>query len=268
MLPTVEFCGLEVSRLIIGGNPFSGFSHQSPERDEEMLDYYTVDRIKETLRRAESAGINTTILRSDAHIHRLLREYRNDGGAIQWIAQVGADSGGGSIEKAVDKACAAGAAAAYIHGGHVDQAFASRDAGGLEAWIHRIRSHGIPAGVAGHAPDAHRWVADLGIADFHAVCFYNCGSLHRGAGDKFDPSDPPQAVQAIRAIEAPCIGYKILGAGRVDAREGFSFALRNIKDGDVVNVGVYRGDNDSMVEENAAAVRDVLARREDSVAAP
>ena len=33
MVPRVDFCGLEVSRLIIGGNPFSGFSHQSGARD-------------------------------------------------------------------------------------------------------------------------------------------------------------------------------------------------------------------------------------------
>ena len=74
MFPTVDFCGLDVSRFIIGGNPFSGFSHQSRERDEEMLDYYTTERLKETLRRGEAIGLTTTIIRSDLHVHRLLRE--------------------------------------------------------------------------------------------------------------------------------------------------------------------------------------------------
>jgi len=46
-----------VSRLCIGGNPFSGFSHQSQERSEEMLEYFTPDRIRGTLRAAEAAGI-------------------------------------------------------------------------------------------------------------------------------------------------------------------------------------------------------------------
>jgi len=36
MLPTVDFCGLEVARLIIGANPFGGYSHQNPERNAEM----------------------------------------------------------------------------------------------------------------------------------------------------------------------------------------------------------------------------------------
>ncbi len=261
MLPTIDLCGLKITRLIIGGNPFSGFSHQSRERDEEMLDYYTTERLKETLRRAEAAGINTTIMRSDLHVHRLLREYYNEGGTLQWIAQCGADSGARSIPQAIDRAVAAGAKAAYVHGGQVDDCFARQDADSLTAWVEHIRSHGIPAGVAGHHPDAHRWVDGLGIADFHAVAFYNCGSLHDGKGEKFEPSDPPRAVAAIREIAKPCIGYKIMAAGRVDAREALEFALAHIKPTDAVNVGIHRGDKDDMVEEDVAIVEDILTRQ-------
>ena len=260
MLPTVDFCGLEVTRLIIGGNPFSGFSHQSDERDEELLNYYTTERLTETLRRAEAAGINTTIMRSDPHIHRLLREYYNEDGKLQWIAQCGADSGAPSVLRAIDRAVAAGAKAAYVHGGQVDQCYADQDADQLTEWVERIRSHGIPAGVAGHAPEAHRWVDGLGIADFHAVCFYNCGSLHDGKGEKFQPEDPPKAVEAIQAIAKPCIGYKIMAAGRVDARQALEFAFANIKPTDVVNVGIHRGDNDNMVEDDVAMVEAILGR--------
>jgi len=260
MLPTIDLCGLDVSRFIIGGNPFSGFSHQSRERDEEMLDYYTTERLKETLRRGEAAGVTTTIMRSDPHIHRLLREYYNEDGTLHWIAQCGADSGAASIVQAIDRAVAAGAKAAYVHGGQVDHCYAEQDAKSLTEWVERIRSHGIPAGVAGHAPEAHLWVDSLGIADFHAVAFYNCGSLHDGKGDKFKPEDPPKAVEAIRAIAKPCIGYKIMAAGRVDAREALEFAFANIKPTDAVNVGIYRGDNDRMVEDDVALVEAILAR--------
>ena len=47
MLPTVDFCGLTVTRLIIGANPFGGFSHQNRERDQDMRTYYTPERIME-----------------------------------------------------------------------------------------------------------------------------------------------------------------------------------------------------------------------------
>ena len=48
MLPAVDFCGLSVTRLIIGANPFGGYSHQNTDRDQEMRAYYNVARIKET----------------------------------------------------------------------------------------------------------------------------------------------------------------------------------------------------------------------------
>ena len=41
---------VSVSRLIIGGNPFSGVSHQGADRDRDMMRWYTVGRIKATLR--------------------------------------------------------------------------------------------------------------------------------------------------------------------------------------------------------------------------
>lgn len=59
---------VQVSGLCLGGNPFSGFSHQNPERSQEMTRYFTPERIKETLRAAENAGINTLFARADDHI--------------------------------------------------------------------------------------------------------------------------------------------------------------------------------------------------------
>lgn len=257
-LPHVNFCGLDVTRLIIGGNPFSGFSHQSPERDQEMLDYYTVARIKETLARAEAAGINTAILRSDAHIHRLLREYYNEGGQIQWIAQVPGDRSSAEFRVDARKAVRAGAVAAYLHGGLLDACYADRDAEGFARLVEIMREGGVPVGTAGHSPDAHLWAYELDLPlDFHVVCFYNCGSLHDGKGEKFQESDPPKAIEAIRQLDRPCIGYKIMAAGRVEPREAFERAFAGIKPGDCVNVGVYRGDKDDMVEENARLVAEI-----------
>ena len=66
MLPTVEFLGLNPTRLIIGANPFGGFSHQGKERNQEMLAYLTPERIIETWRRAEAAGINTMITNNES----------------------------------------------------------------------------------------------------------------------------------------------------------------------------------------------------------
>lgn len=49
-----------------------------------------------------------------------------------------------------------------------------------------------------------------------------------------------------------------MGAGRIDARMAFEYAFESIKPSDVVNVGMHRGDNDDMVDENVGFVRDIL----------
>ena len=38
----------------------------------------------------------------------------------------------------------------------------------------------------------------------------------------------------------------------------FEYAFEHIKPGDVVNVGMHRGDKEDIVEENAALVREIL----------
>ncbi|MFQ6098393.1 MAG: hypothetical protein ACE5O2_11770, partial [Armatimonadota bacterium] len=202
-LPTTSIGPCERSRLTIGGNPFSGFSHQGPERDQEMLDYYTAARIKETLAECEAVGINAACLRTDAHVYRVLREYRNEGGKMHWIAQISPD--GAACERRVDQAVANGAVAAYIHGAVVDRLWSEGDLDRIRELVDYIHDKGLPAGLAGHAPEVHLGIYEAGVpADFHVVCFYNCGSLHVGEGAKFDPEDPPKAVEAMREIEKPC----------------------------------------------------------------
>ena len=257
-LPTVKIGDLDVTRLIVGGNPFSGFSHQSPERDLEMLDYYTVERIKKTLFQCEAAGMNSCVLRVDAHIWRMLRDYRNEGGKLQWIAQWGGlhPTDEGNINQAV----ANGAVAYFLHGAVTEKLYLAGDFDRMRQIFEYIRSKGIPAGVAAHAPEVHMAIYERDMpVDFHVVCFYDCGSVHQGEGEKFDPADPAKAVEVIQKIQKPCIGYKIMGAGRRDARESMDFAFANIKPTDAVCVGMYTGDNPDMPAENAEMVREILA---------
>ena len=258
MLPTVDFCGLNVTRLFIGANPFGGFSHQNPQRDAEMVAYNTPERIRETWARAEAAGINTMVTNNETpHVVQTVREYLDGGGPLQWIAQV-SNSKVSSMSEAIDTVVASGCKALYFHGGLVDKLYTAGDEDTLRSWVEHAKSHGIPVGTAGHAPEVHRWVDSLGVADFHAVCFFNCGSLHSGTGLKFQLRDVWPAAECVRQLQKPCIGYKIMGAGRIDARMAFEYAFEQIKPTDVVNVGMHRGDNDDMVEENVAMVREIL----------
>jgi len=258
MLPVVDFCGLKVTRLVLGANPFGGFSHQTPERDAEMVAYYTPERIRETWQRAEAAGINTMVTNNETpHVIDTVREYLAEGGRLQWIGQL-AKASYPSLIEAVDDAVKIGAKAAYFHGGIIDGLFAERNPEPLRAWAGHARELGLPIGVAGHAPQVHDWVAELDIVDFHAVCFFNCGSLHAGQGQRFRLADVEPAAACVKRLRKPCIAYKIMGAGRIDPLLSFEYAFDHIKPGDVVNIGMHRGDKDAMVEENVSLVRDIL----------
>ncbi len=81
-IPTVKLGRLAVTRLIMGGNPFSGFSHQSPARDAEMRAWYSDERIVQTFFQAKSLGLNVVICRGDAHIVGCLQRYWQEGGTI------------------------------------------------------------------------------------------------------------------------------------------------------------------------------------------
>lgn len=266
MLPSVDFCGLKLTRLVLGANPFGGYSHQNEERDREMLAYHTIARIRETWQRAEAAGINAMVTNNESpHVVQAVREYLREGGSLQWIAQVNGRSQPGLLA-AIDEVVSIGCKALYIHGAVVDEAYRRRDGEQIRALCAHARSRGVPVGVAGHSPEAHLWVDSLDTADFHAVCLFNCGSLHHGRGHKFRLRDMAPAVDCIRRLRKSCIAYKIMGAGRIEARLAFEYAFEQIKPGDVVNVGMHRGDRDNMVEENAALVSEVLAGGDSSQA--
>lgn len=264
MLPTVDFCGLPVTRLIIGANPFGGYSYQGAERDQEMRTYYTPKRIAETWDRAWAAGINTMIANNETpHVFQATADYLARGGSVhrggplQWIAQI-SSHGYPSFQAAIDRAVEIGCKAAYLHGGLVDGLYAAGDEQTLRAAIHHGQSLGIPMGVAGHATAVHEWVDSLDLVDFHAVCFFNCGNLNASRGGKFQLADIFPAVECIQRLRKPVIAYKIMATGRIDPLLAFEFAFAHIKPGDVVNVGMYRGDKNDMVEENAAHVRRIL----------
>jgi hypothetical protein len=260
VLPVADFCGLSVTRLLIGANPFVGGSHQTRQRNEEMSAYYTRERIIETWFRAEAAGINTMVTNNESPgILETISEYYQRGGALQWIAQVNIREKKDMVS-AIDEVLGLGCRALYLHGSFTDKAYARGDEKALRAWCEYTRKQGVPAGVAGHNPQAHLWVDKLDITDFHAVCFFHCESIYEGQGDKFRLADMAPAVAAIQAIDKPCLAYKIMGSGRIEARMAFEYAFEQIKPGDVVNVGMYRGDKDDMVEENARLVKEILAK--------
>ncbi len=262
-MPMVSLGPLTVSRFIVGGNPFCGGSHQSAEMNKRMLNWWTVARIKESLAECERLGVNTFLGRGDNFIVRVLGEYWNEGGTIQWIGQTCPERA--SVEANIRQIHGSGARACYLHGGMCDRIFRDGDPECLRPWIALIRELGMVAGMGTHNSryPLRAEEMDLGC-DFYMCCFYDL--ITRG-GEIYEEEDRRAMARTIRAIDKPCIAFKIMAAGRNEAESAFRFAFESIKVGDPVCVGIYTEDQPDQVAENAALTARFGGRQEDRSAA-
>lgn len=249
----ISIGNLAISRLIIGGNPFSGVSHL--KRDLEFQSYYTTDRIKKTLAQAESLGITTFFGRADNHIIRVLREYWDEGGKIIWVAQQAPEIG--SFEGGLHKAVSSGASAFYIHGGVMDNMVLNEKYDLAHRYLELVKKTGLPAGTAGHSPKVFPW-ADANLDfDFYMGCYYNPGDRSRQPGynpevdEVYLAEDRDIKAELLPSLSKPVIHYKIFAAGRNDPDEAFSFASKIVRPQDGICIGVYTKDNPNMLIEDA-----------------
>jgi hypothetical protein len=241
--------------MLIGGNPFSGFSHQGVARDAEMIRYYTTDHIKAVLREAEGLGINTFLGRADRHVARFLREYWDEGGRIQWFAQTASELA--SLEASINLAIASGAHAVYIHGGKMDWLHAAGELDQAAAGVEQIRRAGLTAGIAGHRPAVFAWAEARKLdVDFYMCSYYDPAPRTDNpmydptAGETYSTEDRDAMVAAIPTFSKPAIHYKVLAGGRTPPAEAFAFVRRHLRPEDAVCVGIYAGDKPGLIQED------------------
>lgn len=264
-IPTVSLGGLEVTRFILGGNPFAGFSHQTRERDAEMRAWYTDERIVETLFAAQSLGVTATISRGDAHMARCLKGYWEQGGTMVWIAQTASEA---PTQLDAARSCVdSGASACFVHGGIVDNYLARGREDDLARAVDLIRELGLPVGVAGHEVSSFQWAERHLDVDFYMACYYNPSSRREsphhvhGADERFRPEDREERAALIQTLSHPAIHYKVMAAGRLPAAEALAYAARQMRPGDAVCVGVYTGDGAGIIEEDVRLLLASLQKR-------
>lgn len=250
----IQIGGVKVSRFILGSNPFSGFSHQGAETDLAMVRYYTAARIKETIKAAEALGINTMIGRTDLHIIRLLLEYWDEGGRIQWFAQT--CPGVGPHEMCIERAAVNGALACHIHGGVMDHLLAQGRLDEIRHVVREIRRRDMLAGIAGHRPQVFEWAEKNLDLDYYMCSYYDPIPRDKraehvsGMEEQYLPEDRRAMTGLIQGLSRPVIHYKILAAGRNEPEEAFAYTARSMRDTDAVCVGIYTQENPHMLEQD------------------
>ena len=240
---------LKISRLICGGNLFSGFAHSGDLLYVSSLlkHYFVPDKILDTLQLCEQGGVNAAILRADDHIVDILKRYRKErGGRIQWIAQTypRVDNLKDNIQLAIDN----GAVGAYMMGGIGDTFLKEGRTDLIGEVVSFMKRNGLVAGVGSHSLDVPKAVEKQGFEpDFYLKTLNAVG---------YESQDPAEIAAFMKTVEKPWIAFKVLGAGRMKPREGFDLAFK--MGADFVNVGMY----DFQVEEDISLVREIVATHE------
>jgi hypothetical protein len=268
-LPTIALGKYRVTRMVTGWNTIGGHSHQSLNASRHMLQYFTVDRTFEFIRKCEQAGINTWQLDHDEEgkAVQVVRKLREAGSKMQFIC----------LHSEVEDLKTAAKDLDLIgfshHGSVTDARFREGKSQVVHDYVKKVHDMGLLCGVSAHCPDHTKKMGDEAWEnDFFMTCFYHLTyppkqqETEMGkkvVGEPFFDTDPIKMTEVIRSVDKPCLGFKILAAGRVCRNEktakesvekAFKFAFANIKPIDAVIVGMFPAFYDEL-SDNVAYVR-------------
>jgi hypothetical protein len=272
LLPTIRLGQHNVTRLIVGSNPISGYSYMGPILDRHMQEYFTPERIVEFLSACEREGINTHQFSRPEQMGEVFQTLRERGSKMKFICLHSGDTEKISIEQVVKSTQPI---AVVHHGGVTDRLFREGKSGQVRDFVKRVRDAGVLAGVSAHNPDCIKRIAHEGWpVDFFMTCFYYLTRTPEElqkmppvvtveVGYSFFASDPLAMTEVVRQVDQPCLGFKILAAGRMCAREqnveaAFKFAFEHLKPTDGVIVGMYPRYQDQ-IRQNAGYTRKFAA---------
>jgi len=268
-LPKMKFFQAEISRLVLGVNPFYGFAHYNNNYGNVMREWYTPERVCDVLHRAERAGINAYNYVNIGRSPQDLARYRAAGGRMQLIMQVAAGDDAVALARDLKPL------AMHRQGEVVDKAWQAGDMKSIREWCKQVRDLGVLVGVGTHKPEVIAKVEEENWdVDFYAGCVYNRtrtpdewkqvlhGEIPEMPGEVYIQSDPARMYRVMRQTKKPCFAFKVLAAGRIADRsveQAFRTAFESIKPTDGVFVGMFPRFKDE-VRENTAIVRRVLAK--------
>jgi hypothetical protein len=272
-LPSVDFDGAEVSKLIIGSNPLYGYSHFNPLYSKLMREWMTEDKRIELLHRCEKAGIRTWQVHYSEQTLKDLRRYRDEGGRMNLLLLGMGDMmrDYGLIKKFADEQSPLGIA---HHGNQSDDLIRAGKKQKVKDWCKAARDAGVAVGVSCHNPDVVALVEDEDWdIDYYMTCMYRVTRRpsevraelgEAPLGEIYMERDPERMLKMVQETEKTCFAFKVLGAGRQIARPAqldaaLRFVLERIKPQDAMIVGMFHRFKDE-VADNVARVKRVLGK--------
>jgi hypothetical protein len=266
-VPRMKFFNAEISRIVLGVNPFYGYAHFNNNFGASMKEWYTPERVCEVMHRSNQYGINAF---NYVHLDRApqdLARFVAEGGNMHLIIQVTKGVDAGMLVRTVKPL------ALQRQGEVVDDAFQSGKMETVKEWCKKARDLGVLVGVGTHIPEVITQVEEEGWdVDFYSGCVYNrrrtadewrkvlSGELLEMPHEIYLQSDPQRMYKVMSQTEKPCFAFKVLAAGRITGKgveQAFRTAFESIKPTDGIYVGMYPRYRDE-IRENVEIVQRIL----------
>ncbi|HNQ87877.1 MAG TPA: hypothetical protein PKM73_04510 [Verrucomicrobiota bacterium] len=267
-MPRGRIGKLEVSRLLLGGNLLTHYTHSRDLRYVYTLAarYNTDEKIFETLAAAEAHGINTLSIHNPPHPISVLRRYREErGGKIQWIicptAPVEPDLS--KYTREVEDLVAMGANAIYLWGVHADALVNASQIELLAKAVEVPHRLGVPSGVGGHCLDVVKACEENHVnADFYIKTFHHHNYPTGPKPDELKAPyseypgywcrEPEETAAVMAKVQKPWIAFKTMAAGAIPPADAFRYAFTH--GADFVLAGMF----DFEIAEDTRIARETL----------
>src|SRR5271157_1661379 len=148
-VPKMKFGGAEISRMVLGCNPFYGYAHYNNTYGTVMKEWYTQDKVCEVMHQANRFGISAF---NYVHLDRGPQDWArfvSEGGKMDLIIQVTAGVDPEMLVKTLQPL------ALQRQGEVVDAAYHAGEMNSVKEWCKKVRDLGN--GRRGHPyPGGHR----------------------------------------------------------------------------------------------------------------
>lgn len=270
-LPKGEIGKLKISRLMLGGNLLTHYTHSRDLKYVYNLarHYNTDERLLATLEKAEAFGVDTLAVHPDPEIMKILKRHRARGGKIKWVLST-EPPGDAPVEPDMDKhrrrvneLVEHGADAIYLWGVRADQLAKAGKVDLMAKALDIIRETKLPAGLGGHALHTIAESERAGLEpDFYVKTLhhhrYPSAPKPGQAGDDFKEfpgywcGKPAETVEFMNAVKKPWIAFKVMAAGAIPPKDAFRYAFES--GADFVLAGMF----DFEIAEDVGLAKDIL----------
>jgi hypothetical protein len=275
-MPQGKIGKLEISRLLLGGNLLTHFTHSRDLKYVYRLTarYNTPEKIIETLAVAESNGVNALVVHTANNysawqpggVLHTLQQHRKNGGKMQWIVCPTAPltDSMDAYKQMVKRLTDIGTEAIYLWGVYADSMVSRGKIDQIALAVQIGKDAGVPSGVGAHdlnvivQCEKNKIEADFYIKTFHHHKYPTAPRPEQIKGPISEVpghwcSDPQAVIETMKAVTRPWIAFKIMAAGAIPPKDAATYVFNNGADHTLM--GMF----DFEIAEDAQIVREVLA---------